>query len=189
MEKKVPIEVSARHIHLSQKDLEALFGKGYQLEKLKDLTQPSDFAAKETVDVFVGKKKIEKLRIVGPVREKTQVELAKTDALHLASEAPIRISGDLKGTPGAVLKGSEGEVEIKEGLIIAQRHIHASPEEADSLGLKEGDLVSVKVEGERSLAFHKVKVRVREDYRLCMHIDTDEGNAASVDKKGEGIIL
>ncbi len=189
MEKKVPIEVSARHIHLSQKDLEALFGESYQLEKLKDLTQPSDFAAKETLDILVGEEKIEGVRIIGPVREKTQIELSRTDAIQLGVEAPLRISGDLDGTPGAVLRGPQGEVEIKEGLIVAKRHIHVSLKEAEDLGLKDGDLVSVRVEDDRSLTFHQVKVRVREDYKLCMHIDTDEGNAASVDKKGEGFIL
>ncbi len=187
MEKKVPIEVSARHVHLSQEDLEALFGEGYELKKLKDLKQPGDFAAKETLDIISGGRRIEGVRIVGPVREKTQVELSKTDALYLKIEPSVRMSGRVEGTPGAVLKSVKGEVEIKEGLIIPLRHLHCSIEEAEEFGLK--DDISVRVGGVRSVTFHNVKVRAEENYRLSLHIDTDEGNAAGINKEEEGDIL
>ena len=188
MAKKIPIEVSARHVHLSQKDLEALFGKGYKLKKLKQLSQPNDFAAKETLDIQAGLKKIKNIRIVGPTRKETQVELSRTDAIYLKLNPPIRISGNLKGTPGIILIGPKRRIKIRRGVIIPWRHIHCSTEEAEKLGLKEGMIVSEKVEGRRSLTFYNVKIRVGENYKLCMHVDTDEGNAAGIIKKGKGII-
>jgi len=189
MEKKIPVEISARHIHLSQEDLERIFGKGYELKKMKQLTQPSDFAAKETLDIKVGEKILKNVRIVGPVREKTQVELSTTDSIFLGIKVPFRLSGNIEGTPGAVLIGPQGEIEIKEGLIIPIRHLHANFVEAKELGIKDGEEVSIKIEGERALVFHKVKVRVKENYALCVHLDTDEGNAAGIDKKTEGILI
>lgn len=187
--KKVLIEVSARHIHLSKEDLESLFGKGYELEKLKDLSQPHDFAAKETVEIKAGDRVFPKVRVVGPVREKTQIEFSATDVISCGKEPVIKASGSLEGSLGAVLKGPEGEIEIKEGLIVPRRHLHCSVKEAEELGLKEGDSVSVKTQGERSLTFHNVRVRVNEEYRLAVHIDTDEGNAAGIKKKTEGTII
>ncbi len=189
MTTRIPIEVSARHIHLSQKDLETLFGKGYQLKKARQLTQPCDFAAEETLDIEANGKKITSVRIVGPVREKTQVELSLTDAINLGITPPLRISADLKGTPGITLIGSKKEITIKEGVIIPARHIHCATNEAEEMGLKNGSMVSVLVKGPREITFHDVRVRVRDDYKLCMHLDTDEGNAAGIDRKGEGIIL
>jgi len=129
------------------------------------------------------------VRIVGPVRKATQVELALTDAIRLGIKAPVRTSGNIKGTSGAVLVGPKGELKIREGVIIAKRHIHCTPKEAKELKVKDGDLVSVKVKGKRALTFHEVRIRVSEDYKLCMHIDTDEGNAAGIFKKGKGIII
>ena len=186
--KKIPIEVSARHIHLSQKDLEKLFSKGYKLKKMKALIQVGDFAAKETLDIQNGSKKISGVRIVGPTRKETQVELSRTDAIHLRLNPPIRISGNIKGTPGIMLIGPKKKVKIRQGLIIAQRHIHCAISEAKKFGLKNGMRVSVKVKGPRAMTFHNVKIRVDKNYRLCMHIDTDEGNAVGIIKKGKGVI-
>ncbi|HCC59818.1 MAG: propanediol utilization protein [Candidatus Staskawiczbacteria bacterium RIFOXYC1_FULL_37_43] len=186
---KIPIEVSARHVHLSQKDLEILFGKGYELKKLKQLSQPSDFACHETADIQVGSKKIEKVRIVGPLREQTQVEISKTDAVFLDVNPPVCLSGDLSDSCGIKLIGPNGEVDLEKGLIIALRHIHCAKSEAKVIGLKDKDAVAVKIDSNRPVTFYDVLVRVRDDYKLCMHIDTDEGNAAGINKIGAGQIL
>ncbi len=188
MEIKIPIEVSARHIHLSKADLEKLFGEGYELKKIKQLSQPSDFACEETLDIKVGDKKINKVRIVGPLREKTQVEISKSDAVMLEINPPLKMSGDIDGTPGIILIGPKGELELAEGLIIARRHIHCSTAEAKRADLRQGQIVSVDVKGERAITFHCVQVRVKDDYKLCLHLDTDEGNAAGINKTGEGIL-
>lgn len=187
--KKIPIEVSARHVHLSLSDLEALFGKGYELKKLKRLTQASDFAAKETVDIKNGLKTIKNVRVVGPVRKKSQVEISRTDAFNLGVKIPLRLSGNLEGTPGIILIGPKGKVCLKEGTIDDQRHIHCNLKEAKVMGFNKNSVVSVKVEGRKSLTFHNIKVRIGKDYKLSMHIDTDEGNAAGINKKGEGILI
>jgi len=189
MNKKILIEVSARHIHLSREDLEKLFGKGYELTKLKQLTQPSDFAAKETLDIQNGSEKISKVRIIGPVRKETQVELSRTDVIYLKLNPPIRISGNIKGTPGIILIGPKKRIKIKKGVIIAQRHIHCAISEAKKFGLRNGLTVSVEVKGLRAVTFHNVKIRANKDFRLSMHIDTDEGNTAGITKKGEGVII
>ena len=189
MNREIPIEVSARHIHLSQKDLEILFGKGYQLTKLRKLSQADDFAAKETLDVKIGSKVIEKLRIVGPVRKETQIEISLTDAFKAGIKPVLRLSGSIKDTPGAILIKGKKKIKIKKGVIIAKRHLHCSPQQAKKLKLKNGMSVSVKVNGKRALIFHNVKVRVGEDYKLAVHFDTDEGNAAGIIKKGEGKII
>lgn len=186
---EVPIETSGRHIHLSKNDLGKLFGKGYELKKIKALFQPSDFAAEETVDIEGENKRILKLRVIGPVRSKTQVELSKTDAIYLGIAAPVRESGDIKGSPGAVLHGPENKVKIKEGVINSQRHIHCSVKEAKKLGLKNKMFVLVQTDGQVAVTFHNVLVKVSENYRLCMHLDTDEGNAAGIIRKGKGKII
>jgi len=186
---KVPIEISARHIHLSKKDLEVLFGKGYRLKKLRELSQPLQFAAKETLDIKNGLKKISNVRIVGPCRPKTQVELSLTDAFNLGMRPPIRRSGDLKGSLGISLIGPKGELKIKEGVICPWRHIHTDPETAKKIGLKDRRMVSLKIRGKRSLVFHQVQVRVSKKYRLCVHLDTDEGNSANIKKRGVGEII
>ncbi len=189
MDKRIPIQVSARHIHLSQNDLEVLFGRGYQLKKLRSLVEPEEFAAKETLDIQVSLRKISNVRIIGPVRKNTQVELSHTDGIFLRIELPVRESEDLKKTPGAVLIGPEGRIKIKEGVINAWRHIHCSPKEAKELNFKNGMLASVKTKGICSITFHNVKVQVNKNCRLCMHLDTDEGNAACMVKKGEGYLV
>lgn len=187
---KIPIEISARHIHLSKKDLEVLFGKGYKLKKLKPLTQLGEFAAKETLDVAKNGKKLLKVRVVGPERSKTQVEMSFTDAFSLGIlDLPVMKSGSVKGSPGALLIGKKGKLQLKEGLISSQRHIHLNTAEVKKLKLKNGQLVSIKVLGKRAVTFHNVLIRVSESGKLCLHLDTDEGNAAGVIKKGEGILL
>jgi len=187
--KKILIEVSARHIHLSQSDMEALFGKSYQLKKIRDLSQTGEFATNETLTISTGLKEIPNVRIVGPVRKKTQVEISLTDAFNLGLKVPLRISGDIKNTPGINLISQRGGIKIKNGVIVAQRHIHCNSAEAKKLKLKNRQLISVKVLGERSLTFHGVKVRIGDNYKLAMHIDTDEGNAAGINKKGYGVLL
>lgn len=189
MNKKIPIEVSARHVHLSKKDLEVLFGTGYELKKKKQLTQASDFAAEETIDLKVGFVGIGRVRVVGPVRAQTQIELSITDAISLGINPPVKISGDLKGSLGVTLIGPAGKVELKEGMIISQRHIHCSAAEAKSFGIKDGDIVSVLIKGKRETTFHNVIVRVKKDYKMCLHLDTDEGNAAGIIKTGEGYLV
>ena len=188
LKENIPIEVSARHIHISKKDLEALFGKGYKLKKLRNLSQPGEFAATETLDIQVGSKKLKDLRIVGPLRRETLIELSQTDAFVLGLKPPIREMDDLKGTPGAALIGPKGEIKIKKGIINNWRHIHCNSKEAKKLGLKDGMLVSVKTKGRASVTFHNVKVEIEKKYRFCMHIDTDEGNTAGIDRRGEGEI-
>ena len=193
MMRKIPIEISARHIHLSQKDLEALFGKGYQLKKLRELSQIGEFAAEERIDIQnslePNARKISNVRILGPVRNQTQVELSRTDAIFLKVKPVVKESGDIKGTPGIILIGPLGKIKIKEGVINAWRHIHCSPKESQELGLKNKMLVSVKTTGIRSITFHKVIVQVKPNYRLYMHLDTDEGNASSIVKKGIGYLI
>jgi propanediol utilization protein len=188
---KVPIEISARHMHLCQKDLEKLFGKGYSLKKRNSLSQPGEFAAEETVGVENPKKKrkFEKVRIIGPLRAKSQVELSITDTFFLGIDFQVRRSGDVENTPGVTLIGPKGKVRLREGVIVPWRHIHISEKEAEETGLKNGQVVSVKTKGKRSVIFNNVKVRVSCDYKLCLHLDTDEGNAANIIKKGIGEII
>jgi len=188
MLKEILVEVSARHCHLSQQNLEKLFGKGHELTKIKQLTQPSDFAAKEMVQIYT-KEGIMNLRVVGPVRKETQVELSLTDELKLGIRPVVRQSGDLKRTPGALLIGPKGRLKIKRGVIVALRHLHCSVKEAKENNLRDGQNVCVKIKGDRALIFDNVKVRVRSDYALCLHIDTDEGNAAGIDKKATGYLI
>lgn len=189
MNKKVLIEISARHIHLCQRDLEALFGKGYKLKQLKKLSQADDFAAQERIDIKIGKGVIKNVRIVGPVRKETQIEISLTDAFNVGVKPVLRLSGDLKGTPGAVLIKGKKRVKIKQGVIIAQRHLHCNSEEAKLLKLKNGAFMSIKVEGKRRITFHNIKVRIKQGYKLSLHLDTDEGNSAGIIKRGKGEII
>jgi len=189
MKNKIIIEISARHIHLCQKDLESIFGKGYELKKLKHLSLTGEFAAKETLGIQIGKRILSGVRIIGPIRKETQVELSHTDAVLLRIHAPVRKSGDIRNTPGAVLIGPKKKIKIRHGLINAWRHIHCNPKEAQKLGFKNGMLVSVKTNGICSITFHNVRVEVGESYNLCMHLDTDEGNAACILKNGKGTIV
>lgn len=180
----VPVGVSARHIHLTQEDVEKLFGVGYQLTKKKDL-MGGQFAANEQCTV-VGLKlrAIENVRILGPVRKKSQVEISATDARTLGVNAPLRQSGDTAGSAPVALVGPKGAVYLKEGCIVAARHIHMTPAEAASASLHDGDYVSVKMGNERGAVLDHVKIRVDESFSLEMHIDTDEANACQV-KQGD----
>lgn len=187
---KIIIEVSARHIHLSQKDLYKLFGENYKLNERRRLSQKTDYSCQETVTLKTAKSEIKDVRIIGPLRDQTQVEVSRTDTVKLGLNPPVRLSGHLARTPGITLIGPTGEVKIKEGVIIAQRHIHVESEEAQEMGLKNSQIVSVAVNhSQRSLIFHNVKVRVGLGYVWRMHIDTDEANAAEIDKIGEGIVI
>ena len=177
--KKVLVETSARHVHLSQADLVALFGEGAQLTNKKDLSQPGQFACAERVTLVGPKKELANVSILGPVRPKTQVEVSYTDARTLGVAAPLRESGDVAGTPGLKLVGPAGEVEITEGVIVAKRHIHMTPDDAAEFGVENGQIVSVKIESERSATLGDVVIRVNPNFALAMHIDTDEANAAS----------
>ncbi len=177
---KVLVETSARHVHVTQEDLETLFGKGYQLTVKKMLSQPGQFASGEKVAI-VGSKGQLNASILGPVRGASQVEVSLTDARSIGVTAPIRESGDIAGSGACKLVGPCGEVELKEGVIAAKRHIHMTPADAAEFGVKDKDVVSVKVESAgRSLTFGDVVVRVSEKFALAMHIDTDESNAGCV---------
>ena len=184
--KKILVETSARHVHVTQEDLEILFGKGYQLTHKKDLSQPGQFASNERVTVVGAKKEIPNVSILGPVRSATQVELSLTDARSAGIQALVRESGDIAGTSGCKLVGPCGEVEIKEGVIAAKRHIHMTPADAKEFGVEDKQVVSVKVESNgRSLVFGEVVCRVSDQYALAMHIDTDEANACGGATEGE----
>ena len=181
MDNKVLVETSARHVHLSQQDLETLFGEGYQLTNKKDLSQPGQFACTERVDVVGAKKTLAGVTILGPVRGKSQVELSLTDARSIGVDAPIRESGDIAGSGACRLVGPKGEVALEEGVIAAKRHIHMTPADAEAFGVKDKDVVSVRVESAgRSLVFGDTVVRVSPKFALAMHIDTDESNAGAV---------
>ncbi len=177
----VPVGISNRHIHLSAADLETLFGKGYELTPIKDLSQPGQFACKEQLTI-VGPslRPIEGVRVLGPVRSASQVEISRTDSFTLKVKPPVRESGDIKGSAPITIIGPKGVVCLKEGCIIANRHIHMSEEEGRSFGLKDGDYVDVEVKGERRTTFYDVQVRVNKAFRLEMHIDTDDANAAGI---------
>ena len=190
MKKAVLVEISAHHVHVSEKDLEILFGKGHQLTNKKDLSQPGQFACEERVTVVGPKREIKGVSILGPCRPQTQVEISLTEARSIGVSAPIRESGDLAGSPGCKLVGPCGEVEITEGVIAAKRHIHMTPEDAEKYGIVDKQIVSVKIPTEgRSLIFGDVVARVSSSYALAMHLDTDEANAAAIPGSCEGEIL
>ena len=177
----VPVGVSNRHIHLSTTDPETLFGKGYELTPIKDLSQPGQFACKETLTI-VGPslRPIENVRVLGPVRKASQVEISRTDSFTLKVKPPVRESGDIAGSAPVTIIGPKGVVTLKEGCIIANRHIHMSTDEGAQFGLSDGQYVDVEVEGARRTKFYDVQVRVHKDFRLEMHIDTDDANAAGI---------
>lgn len=181
---KIPVGVSNRHLHISQEDLELLFGANYQLTKVRDLRQPDEFAAKETVTLKGPKGTIEKVRILGPVREKTQIEISLSDGFKLGIEPPVRESGKIEGTPGIEIIGPKGRVLKKEGVIAALRHIHLPTELGNFLGLKDKELVDVEIQGIRRAVLGNVLVRVSDNYRLEIHVDTDEANACGL-KNGD----
>lgn len=175
---EVKIGLSNKHLHLSQEHIEALFGKGHELTPTKDLVQPGQFACEEKVDIVGPKKTLTGIRVLGPARKETQVELALTDARTIGIKAPVRESGKLDGTPGCKLVGPCGEVELDHGVIAALRHVHLSAAQAEEAGVKDKDVISIKIGGERGLVFDNVLVRAGEGHEREVHLDTDEGNAA-----------
>ena len=184
----VPVGISNRHIHVSDDDLITLFGEGATLTIKKDLSQKGQYAAEETVTIVGPKGKIAGVRILGPCRKQTQVEISRTDSFALGVAPPVRDSGNLVGSAALKVIGTKGEIEIPEGCIIAKRHIHMSLEDAENTGLKDKDIVSVRVDGERGIIFNEVLIRVNKDFSLEMHIDTDEANAAAL-KNGDVVTL
>ncbi len=177
---KIPVGISNRHIHVSQEDLELLFGAGYSLTKKSDLKQPGQYACNETVTIRGPKGQFERVRILGPVRKQTQVEISKTDSFRLGIRPPIRESGDLGGTPGIEVIGPAGIVPLGNGAIVALRHIHMTPDQADLLGVKDKDIVEVETFGERHGIFGDVLIRVSGQFALEMHVDVDEANACAL---------
>ena len=191
---KILVETSARHVHVSREDLDILFGKGFELTVKKELSQPGQYASNERVTVVGPKREIANISILGPVRKQTQVELSATDARSVGIPIAVRESGDLAGTPGCKIVGPcgevgpEGEIEISEGVIVAKRHIHLTPETAAEYGVEDKQIVSVEINGEgRKTVFGDVVIRVSDKFAPAMHIDTDESNACL--SNGEGYIV
>jgi putative phosphotransacetylase len=180
MKIKVPIGVSARHIHLSHEVLEQLFGRSYELTSFRPLSQPCQFAAEETLTLLGPKGQISKVRILGPLRERTQVEISMTDAIVLGIKPPVRESGNLDGTPDITLLGPKGTFSLESGVIIAARHIHFHTSDAKCYGIQDKDFLNVNIGGARGCMFHHVIARVSDEFHLEMHIDTDEANASGV---------
>jgi len=177
---EITVGVSNRHLHLSEKDIEALFGPGYVLQRKKDLSQPGQYACEETVTLIGPKGKLDGVRILGPARSETQVELALTDAIKLGVKTEVRESGNIDGTAGIVIQNGDRSIAIDKGVIIAARHIHASDEDAKKYGLKDKDVVKALFNGPRGGCFDKVTVRVSPNYAWDFHIDTDEANAFGI---------
>lgn len=177
---EIPVGISNRHIHLSKADMDSLFGKGYQMSKMKDLSQPGQYACKETVTICGPKGAIEKVRILGPVRSKTQVEVLVADSFKLGIVSPVRLSGDLYGSPGIILVGPKGSVRIDEGLVVAQRHIHMNCEDAQYFGVSDGQVVSIEINGSRGGIYNNVAIRANDTSVLECHVDTEEANAMNI---------
>lgn len=188
-EGKIPVAASSRHIHISRGDLEKLFGRGYCLKPFKMLSQPQQYAAEEKVTVKGPKGTISNVRILGPERKETQLEISMTDAFTLGVNPPVRDSGNLEGSPGITLQGPAGEITISQGVILSLRHVHMTTEDAKLFGLKDKDQVGVRILGTRGLTFDNVLVRVSDKYFLEMHIDTDEANAAGLGGNASGMII
>ncbi len=177
----VPVGVSNRHIHLNKADLETLFGAGYELTPIKDLSQPGQYACKETLTLIgPAMRPIEGVRVLGPLRKNSQVEISMTDSYVLKVKPPVRESGNIAGSAGVTIIGPKGVVQLKEGCIIANRHIHMSPSDGEKFHVKDGETVTVDVEGKRRTRWYDVQVRVHPDFRLEMHVDTDDANAAGI---------
>lgn len=189
MEKTVLVETSARHVHLTTEHIEALFGKGYELTRKKDLSQPGQYACEERVDVTGPKGTIRGISILGPARSKSQVEVSATDSRALGIKAPIRESGDLAGSGACTVSVGDKSIELAEGVIVAKRHIHFTPEDAAKFGVEDKQIVKVKIDGERALIFDDVVVRVSPSYAAAMHIDTDESNAACAVPGTMGVLV
>lgn len=174
----VPVGISSRHVHLSREDLDALFGAGFELTKYKELSQHGQYAANEMVTLVGPKGVFQGVRILGPTRRRTQVEISRTDAFQLGLRPPVRDSGEHDATPGIVIVGPKGALTLTTGVLLAKRHIHVTPDEANRHGLEDGDVLQVRVSGPRALVFDEVLIRVDPTFALEMHVDTDEANAA-----------
>ena len=182
----IPVEISNHHVHLTRGSLDVLYGKGYELTKLRDLSQPGEFASNEQVTIVgANMRVIEKVRILGPLREYTQAELSITDGYFLGLDLPTRISGNIKGSPPIIFIGPKGVLSLSEGAIRAARHIHMTPKDAESYHVKDGDRVKVEVSGEHGVIYKDVVIRVSEKSKLAFHLDTDEANAGNI--KGSGL--
>ncbi|WP_222708666.1 phosphate propanoyltransferase [Paenibacillus sp. N3.4] len=186
---RIPIGVSNRHIHLSPEAVERLFGSKDALTPMKELSQPGQFACKETVTLIGPKGKIDRVRILGPARGETQVEISLFDGFTLGINPPIRDSGDIEGTPGITIQGPRGQLQISKGVIAASRHIHMHPSDAQRFGVNHGERVKVQIDGVRGMILDHVLIRVSEKYRLDMHIDLDEANAGHVKNGQTGVLL
>lgn len=187
-QKPVIANISNRHIHLCAADCEKLFGAGHSLTRIKDLMQPGEFACEETVRISGPKGEIEKVRILGPLRPATQVEISLTDSIKLGAKAPVRSSGNVAGSAAITIIGSAGTVALKEGCVVAKRHVHMTTADAAFYELKDNELVSIKCGGERGLIFDNVIARVSDKMRLECHLDVDEANAAGI-KNGDLVII
>lgn len=185
----IQLEASGRHCHMTREAVDALFGKGYQLTRVSDLSQPGQFVCKERIEVAGPKGSFKSVVILGPERPETQVELSMTDAMTIGIKAPVRLSGHIQGTPGARLIGPKGEYDVGIGVIIAERHIHMTPGDAQRFGVHDGQVVSVRVEGDRSVTFHKTALRVSPHFETFMHIDYDEANACGFQKGMVGRLI
>ncbi len=181
----IPVGVSNRHIHLSQADVEVLFGKGHQLQSMKPLSQPGQYGCKETVTICGPKGAIEKVRVLGPVRSKTQVEVLAGDSYKLGVIAPTRMSGDLTGTPGITLIGPRGSVQAGQGLVVAQRHIHMNLTDANRFGVRDGQIVSIQLDGTRGGMYNNVVVRANDTSALEFHVDIEEANAMNINGQSQ----
>ena len=186
---KVPVSVSARHLHLCREDLEALFGKGYELTVEKEISQPGQYAAKERIRVIGPKGEFSNVVILGPCRDFSQVELSLTDCKDIGIKGVLRESGKIEGTPGILIGVGENYIQLDKGAIVAKRHIHMTPEDAEKLNVKDNELVKVKVSGERPVIFDDVLIRVKSSFRLSMHIDYDEANACGYTSGVKGSII
>lgn len=186
--KSIPVGVSSRHVHLTTEDVELLFGEGHTLVPLRELSQKGQFAAQETVTLSGPKGKIENVRVLGPARKNSQVEISRTDGFHMGVHPPLRLSGHIEGTPGITLIGPKGSKVLQQGLIIAKNHVHMSPEEAAYFQVNDHDRIVLQAEGERPLFFADVTIRVSPQFSLDFHIDTDEANAALL-KTGDSVKL
>ena len=189
-EKTFLVEVSARHVHLTDKDVERLFGEGRTLTYVRDLSQPGQFVSEERVSIVGPKRTLANVVILGPTRPESQVEVSLTDCFTLGQVAPVRESGDLEGSAPIVLEGPCGQITLDKGLIVAKRHVHMTPEVAEEFGVTDKEIVKVRVDTERPVIFDDVVVRVSPKYALAMHVDTDEANAALIGRAGcQGYIV
>lgn len=185
----VMVEASGRHVHLSQKDADALFGKGYQFKIKKELSQPGQYAYEERVDITGPKGTIKNVAILGPCRSKTQIEVSMTDARQLGINAPVRLSGDIDNTPGCKISNSNNSIDVSEGVIVARRHIHVTPEDAEKFNIKNNDTLKIKIFAGRPLIFDDICARISKDFSTAVHIDYDEANACGFTADAVGMLV